>query len=192
MTSAQVEDQRVSIYLDRLHRALIQVPVKDREDIIREIHAHIKDSTIAVNHEAAIDRVLGLLGSPEELAGRYTTERMLADASRSFSPWLLLSSCWRWAKLGARGSAAFLVALFGYTMALGLTISAFLKPFMPSKVGMWIGPGGFVIGFQNHGHNHELLGKYFVPVILVLAFVFAIATTQALRWMIRSRAPTLP
>jgi hypothetical protein len=36
---------------------------------------------------------------------------------------------------------------------------------------------------------HELLGKYFVPVIAVVAFAFAIGTTHALRWMIRKRTP---
>lgn len=94
--------------------------------------------------------------------------------------------------MGAKGTLAFLIALFGYSMALGLTITIFLKPFMPSKVGMWVGPEGLNIGITAHPEiMHELLGNYFVPVIAVAAFAFAIGTTHALRRMIRKRTPSL-
>lgn len=193
MTSAQVTDQRIDAYLGRLKTALRRVPEDDKEDILREIHAHILDSTAnAADHDGSVDRVLRLLGTPEELASRYSTERLLTRASRSISPWLLLRTCWSWAKMGAKGTLAFLIALFGYSMALGLTITIFLKPFMPSKVGMWVGPEGLNIGITAHPEiMHELLGNYFVPVIAVAAFAFAIGTTHALRRMIRKRTPSL-
>lgn len=190
MTSAQIMDQRIEAYLARLKSALRKLPAEEREDILREIGAHILDSVgSSADREAAIERVLRLLGTPEELASRYSTESLLARASRSFSPWLLLHTCWRWAKLGTKGTLAFLVALFGYAMALGLTVAVFLKPFVPS-VGLWIGAEGLNVGSPTHPEvMHELLGKYFVPVIAVAAFAFAIGTTHALRWMIRKRTP---
>jgi len=192
MTSAQLMDARIENYLSRLETAMRGISARDQEDILREIRAHILDSVAgSANGEAAVDRVLGLLGTPEELAGRYRTECQLTRASRSFSPWLLLSTCWGWAKLGVKGTLAFLVALFGYATALGLTVAVFLKPFMPSKIGTWVGPEGFVaVGVPAHPEvMHELLGNYFVPVMAVVAFGFAIGTTHALRWMIRKRLP---
>lgn len=190
MTSAQIMDQRIEAYLNRLASALRRVPADDREDILREIGAHILDSVGgSADREAAIERVLRLLGTPEELASRYSTESLLARASHSFSPWLLLHTCWRWAKLGTKGTLAFFVALFGYTTAIALTVAIFLKPFIPS-VGLWIGPEGLNVGSPTHPEvMHELLGKYFVPVIALVAFAFAIGTTHALRWMIRKRTP---
>jgi uncharacterized membrane protein len=166
------------------------MPAEDREDILREIRAHILDSTAdAANRGETVERVLRLLGTPEELARRYSTESLLDRASHSFSPWLLIDTCWRWAKLGTKGTLAFLVALLGYSVALGLTVAVFLKPFMPS-VGLWIGAEGLNVGSPTHPEvMHELLGKYFVPVIAVVAFAFAIGTTHALRWMIRKRTP---
>lgn len=191
MTPAQPVDERIENYLTRLQQALGSIQVDQKEDILREIRAHILDSTAAAaQREAAIDRVLRLLGKPEELAARYTTEQLLTRASRSFSPWLLLRTSWRWAKLGIKGTLAFLVALFGYTMALALTVSVFLKPFMPDRVGMWVGRDGLNIGPTLHPAGmHEVLGNYFVPVIGVAAFAFAIGTTHALRWLMRKRAP---
>jgi uncharacterized membrane protein len=118
-----------------LQAALGQVPANEAEEIVREIRAHILDSSAAAtNGSEAIDRVLRLLGTPKELASRYRTESLLARASRSFSPWLLSQTCLRWAKLGIKGTLAFLLAVFGYTLALGLTVAVFLKPFMPSRL----------------------------------------------------------
>jgi hypothetical protein len=193
MTSEPLRDAQIENYLSRLETAMGGISAGDKEEILREIRAHVVDSVAgSSDRPAAVDRVLGLLGTPEELATSYRTECQLARASRSFSPWLLLRTCWGWAKLGVKGTLAFLVALFGYSMALGLTITIFLKPFMPSKIGTWIGPEGFqAVGYRDHPERmHELLGNYFVPVMAVVAFAVAIGTTHALRWMIRKRLPS--
>lgn len=183
-------DERIESYLQRLESALGRLAPLDREEILREIRAHIIDSTAGTaDRDGAVDRVLRLLGTPEELAYRYGTECMLTRASRSFSPWLLLRTCWRWARMGIKGTLAFLLALFGYTMALGLTISVILKPLMPSKVGLWIGPEGLNVGVTSHPEMmRELLGNWFVPVIAVAAFLIAVGTTRALQRMIRKRS----
>ena len=193
MTSQTMADKRIATYLNRLESALRGVSPESKEDILREIRAHIMDSA---EHSAdlvgAIDRVLRLLGTPEELAARYSAECQLERASRSFSPWLLLRTCWQWAKLGIKGTLAFFIALFGYGMALGFTVAVFLKPFMPSKIGWWSGPEGFGIIVPDHPEvMHEWLGNYFVPVIAAAAFLAAIGTTHILRWMMRKRAPGL-
>jgi HAAS len=200
MTSAQVSapnptqamDPRIEAYMARLDSALTGVPADAKQDILCEIRAHIMDSTgNSPDPHGTTDRVLRLLGTPEELAGRYSTECQLLRASHSFSPWLILRTCWGWAKLGIKGTLAFFVAVFGYSMALGFTASVFLKPFLPS-LGWWVGPESFGITIPAHPERmHELLGNYFVPVIAAAAFLSAIGTTQLLRWMMRKRAPGL-
>jgi len=193
MTTSTIADARIETYLNQLQSALRGVAPEYREDILREIRAHIMDSAEhSADHAGAIDRVLRLLGKPEELAARYSTECQLRRASRSFSPWLILGTCWNWAKLGIKGTLAFFVAVFGYSMALAFTGAVFMKSFMPSKVGMWIGADGLNIGAPAHPEQmHELLGNYFVPVIAFAAFLSAIGTTHFLRWMMRKRAPGL-
>jgi len=186
---APLTDNRVEYYLDRLATALAAVAPPERDEIVREIRAHIVDSVSgATGALGAVDRVLRLLGSPEELADRYTTERLLARAGHSFSPWLLLRTSWRWAKLGIAGTITFFLAFIGYGTALALTIAVFLKPFMPSRLGMWLGPKTLNVGVPDHPEAmRELLGHWFVPVIAVLAFAIAVGTTQALRWLISRR-----
>ncbi len=187
---AQSGDSRIDSYLGRLEKLLAPMAPDEKEDTLCEIRAHILDSTAgAADRDAAVDRVLRLLGPPEELAARYGTERMLTRAARSFSPWLLLRTCWRWAMLGVKGMLALILAMFGYSIALALTIAIFLKPFMPT-VGLWLGPYTLQVGTPNHPElERELLGHWFVPVMAVAACAIAVGTTHALRWMIRSRAP---
>jgi hypothetical protein len=191
MTSlAPLTDNRIESYLARLSSALAAVGPEERDEIVREIRAHILDSVSGATDPAgAVDRVLRLLGAPAELADRYTTERLLTRAGRSFSPWLLLRTSWRWAKLGIAGTITFFVAFIGYGMALALTVAVFLKPFMPSRLGMWLGPKTLNVGVPDHPEAmRELLGHWFVPVIAVAAFAFAVGTTQALRWLISRRS----
>jgi hypothetical protein len=181
---------RIETYLGRLSAALAGVVPAQKDEIVREIRAHILDSVSgATDPDGAVDRVLRLLGAPEELANRYATESLLTRAGSSFSPWLLLRTSWRWAKLGITGTIAFFLAFIGYGTALALTVAIFLKPFMPSRIGMWLGPRSFSVGVPNNpAEVHELLGQWFVPVIAVCAFVIAVGTTHALRWLIRRRA----
>jgi uncharacterized membrane protein len=184
-------DNRIETYLDRLDAALASVAPQEKQDIVREIRVHILDSIAhATDRDGAIERVLRLLGTPAELAERYSTECLLTRAGRSASPWLLLRTTWQWAKLGIRGVAAFLLAIVGYSAALGLTVALLLKPFMPHRVGMWVGPRGLIIGVPLHRAGmHEVLGQWFIPVSAVFAFVFAAGTTRALHWLIRRRSP---
>jgi hypothetical protein len=187
-STTEISDQQVQSYLGRLDEALAGSSAEEREDILLEIRAHILDSAAASpDRTGAIDRTLRLLGTPEELAGRYSAERMLTRASRSFSPWLLLRTCWRWAKLGIKGTLAFLLALFGYTIALAFTVALLLKPIMPSKVGLWVGREGLNLIPMHTDGMHELLGQWFIPVIALTAFATALGTTQGLRWMMRRR-----
>jgi hypothetical protein len=188
-TETPTKNQRVELYLARLESALGGVAPPERSEIVREIRAHILDSVSgATDPQGATDRVLRLLGTPEDLANRYAAESLFTRARYSFSPWLLMHTSWRWAKLGFRGMAAFFLALFGYTTALALTVSIFLKPFVPG-VGLWLGREGLNVGVPSHRElNHELLGQWFVPVIAVCAFAAAVGTTHALRWLIRRRS----
>jgi uncharacterized membrane protein len=185
-------DSRVEGYLGRLNSALRGISAAEKQEILFEIRAHIVDSvTSAPNREAAISRVLRLLGTPEELAQRYHTERLLIRASHSFSPWILLQTTWRWAKLGMKGTLAFFLALFGYGAAFTLTVVVILKPFRKANVGMWWGNDSFIIGAPAHPAGmHELLGQLFVPVMAAFAFALAVGTTHALRWLIRKRSTT--
>jgi hypothetical protein len=81
-----------------------------------------------------------------------------------------------------------MVALVGYVMALGFLVTVLLKPFFPDRIGLWVGHGNFVLGATGRGAGvHEVLGSLYIPVTMLLAFGTAVGTTQALRWLMRTR-----
>jgi hypothetical protein len=190
MTNATVPgvNPKVTDYVARLNAAVGRLPYAEACDLVREIGVHISEKLQGQSDDASVQRVLAALGSPEELAANYRAELMMARASRSFSPWQLLRAAAFWAKAGAKGIAVFLLALFGYTAGLALTLTVVMKPFLP-KIGLWIGNGSFDFGMPSGNATHELLGHWYIPVVTSLAFAIVIGTTQALRMLMRKRIP---
>jgi len=65
----------------------------------------------------------------------------------------------------------FFVALFGCVTVLALAFAVFLRPFLPSTIGLWLGSEGFDVGVLGHPETqHELPGQWFVPVNLSCGF----------------------
>lgn len=187
-STAPVVNPKVADYLARLNASVGRLPHAEACDLVREIEVHICDKLDGQTDDVAVQCVLASLGSPEELAANYRAELMMVRASRSFSPWKLLRAAANWAKVGAKGVAVFLLALFGYVAGLALTLTVVMKPFLP-KIGLWVGNGNFAFGMPPGNATHELLGNWYIPVVTIMAFGIVIGTTQALRWMMKKRVP---
>ncbi|MGA8764843.1 MAG: hypothetical protein WB562_18385 [Candidatus Sulfotelmatobacter sp.] len=191
ITNRGTAESMIRRYLMELQTALRGISSAEREEILCEIEAHIADSLAGERgNEAAVERVLASLGSPQKLAERYRTEFLLARAGRSFSPWLLLRTSWRWAQTGFKGMMVFFVALVGYGTGVAFTVTLLLKPFMPKQIGLWVGRGTLEVGTPGNAPGlHEVLGNRFAPVITLLAFGTVVGTTQLLRWLMSKRTP---
>jgi hypothetical protein len=186
MSPTQEHWLQVDNYLSNLRKSLPHMPVEEREEIVREISAHIREC--AQEPGSSIDNVLKRLGSPESLASEYGHDRLMRRARRSFSPVLILRVTLALARRGAEGFALFLGTLVGYTMGGGLVLTAILKPFFPRNVGLWIGPGVFDFGFRvplHSGPVHEVLGQWYIPVALGAGYLFIWLTTSGIRWYLR-------
>src|SRR5262249_33540990 len=100
MTSAVAIDNHIADYMRGLDTALGGITPEQKNDILREIRGHITESVSgSAEPDKALERVIRMLGNPRELPERYRTEALLTRASRSFSPWVLFQTSWRWAKL---------------------------------------------------------------------------------------------
>ena len=186
MNPTQEHWLQVDNYLSRLRKRLPHMPVEEREEIVREISAHIREC--AQEPDSNIDNVLKGLGSPESLASEYGHDRLMRRASRGFSPLPILRVTLALARRGAEGFALFLGALVGYGMGGGLVLTAILKPIFPRNVGLWIGPGVFDFGFHVPRYSdpvHEVLGHWYIPIALGVGYFFVWLTTSGIRWYLR-------
>jgi len=75
--------------------ALRGVEENEVREIVEELRSHILEKAVGGD----VDSALAALGGPEELAGRYLTDSLLARAAGSRSPVRLLRSLLRWASL---------------------------------------------------------------------------------------------
>jgi uncharacterized membrane protein len=124
-------EPQIGSYLTALRTHLGPLTVVEREEIIREITAHIRDS--AEEPGVSVESVLGRLGPAEALAAQYRDGLLITRASQSISPPVLLRGALRLATKGAFGILVFFLGMFGYLTGGSLVLSALLKPIFPAN-----------------------------------------------------------
>jgi uncharacterized membrane protein len=180
-------DMQMESYLKVLRQHLAPLTLNEREEIVMEIAAHVRDS--AEQSGASVEAVLARLGPAEALAAQYRDGLLISRASRSLSPLLLLRATLRVSSKGIAGIVVFFVGLFGYAMGGGLVVTALLKPILPANTGLWILDGHVVssgVLFPPPAlPAHEVLGMSYILIALVLGSLTLLATTWAIRSFLR-------
>jgi uncharacterized membrane protein len=178
---------QIDNYLTALRTHLGPLTIAEREEIVREIGAHVRDS--AEESGASVETVLARLGSASELAAQYRDGLLIRRASRSFSPLLLLRATLRLATKGFFGILVFFLAVFGYVVGANLVLTALVKPMLPAHTGLWVNNGHFVaagIDFLPPASGyHELLGLWYIPIALTIGSLTLLFTTFAIRASLR-------
>jgi len=176
-------DVQIDHYLTVLRLHLGPLTIREREEIVREITAHVRDS--AEEPGASVEGVLGRLGTPEELAAQYRDGLLISRARHSVSPIVLLRATFRIATKGIAGIVVFFLALFGYAVGGGLVLTALVKPILPGNTGAWVQDGHFVTSgvlFPPPGAPaHEILGMSYILIALVIGSLTLLFTTWAIR-----------
>lgn len=207
--------QLIDQYCGRLRKALAEAPAAERDEIVEDVRQHVLERVGAEGQvtEQALESILRAVGDPDDLASEYRMHAMLRHAATTTSPLILLKTTIRWATTGTVGLIASLITLGGYGCAAVFYLSAFLKPFFPSRIGLWLRPqhsvtfgywdgrlsqtelygislrppASFVLGTlgPTDGPVNDLLGIWLVPVALVCGVFVMLATTLFARWFIR-------
>jgi len=181
-------EQQMKNYLDALRLHLSHMNLNEREEILKEISAHIRD-------DAEMGRTMGTilerLGPPQELAAQYRDDLLISTASRSVSPLRLMRAALRLATRGVFGIFVFFVGVIGYAMGGGFVLSGMIKPIFPAHTGVWIQDGHLVAsGTQFPGvidpRAHEVLGMWYIPLLLTAGSLTLLLTTFLIRAALRT------
>ena len=181
-------ETQVNDYLAQLRAALNGMTVSEREDIVEEIHMHIRERIAdqAIN----LNAVLARLGPAQDLAQQYRTGLLVQRAQRSISPLVILRAALRWATTGVVGFMVFVIAIVGYSTGACLLLLALIKPFFPANTGLWVGPEQFNFSFRLGATMtnpaspvHEILGWWLIPVCLTIGSLSLVATTKLLQFL---------
>jgi uncharacterized membrane protein len=180
------DTKQINTYLSSLRTHLGPMTLSDRDEIVREITAHIRDS--AEESGVSVETILARLGSAEELAAQYRDGVLIRQASRSISPVTLMRGALRLATKGVSGVLVFFVGIFGYIMGGGMVLSGMIKPIFPANTGMWIRDGhmiAFGTQFPRVPPAQEVLGMWHIPLMLTAGSLTLLATTFVIRTSLR-------
>ncbi len=179
---------QINDYLTQLRAALTSMTVSEREDIVEEIHMHIRERIS--DPATSLHAVLAGLGPAHELAQQYRTGVLVQRARTSISPVVILRAALRWATTGVAGFVAFMIAIVGYSSGVAFLLMALLKPFFPAYTGLWVGPDQFAFNFRmgatmtSPGSQvHEVLGWWLIPVCLTIGSLSLVLTTKVLQFL---------
>jgi hypothetical protein len=180
-------DKLMESYVATLHLQLAPLTLGEREEIVMEIVAHVRDS--AEQSDASVESVLERLGPAKALAAQYRDGLLIRRASRSISPIVLLRATLRLATRSVAWIIVFFLSAFGYMFGAGCVIVAFAKMIVPSHAGAWVQDGrlvdfgAFVNGIPTDAH--EVLGIWIIPLGLTVGSLTLLLTTFLIRNSLR-------
>jgi hypothetical protein len=180
------DTKQINTYLSSLRTHLGPMTLSERDEIVREITAHIRDS--AEESGVGVETILARLGSAEDLAAQYRDGALIRQASRSISPVTLMRGALRLATKGVSGVLVFFVGMFGYILGGGMVLSGMIKPIFPAHTGMWMRDGqmiAFGTQFPRIPPAHEVLGMWYIPLMLTAGSLTLLATTFVIRTSLR-------
>jgi uncharacterized membrane protein len=186
--NSMTSNPMIESYFAALANQLSDLPQAKRDEVVRELRAHVFDrlEQIAVPTDDDCRTVLKAMGSPEEIARQYRLELLLNRSAWRISPWSVLRTLFRWTLTGIQGYIVFVLAVIGYTMAAAFYITALLKPFFPHNVGVFISEQCLNLAhFPGPPPGTEILGVYYIPVAVFVGFLFTLGTTLAIRFVAR-------
>ncbi|MGA2672867.1 MAG: DUF1700 domain-containing protein [Terracidiphilus sp.] len=180
-------EMQIDSYLTALRLHLGPLTIAEREEIVREIAAHVRDS--AEESGASVETILARLGPAKELAAQYRDGLLIRKASRSHSPLVLLRATLRLATKSVFGIFVLFCGIFGYSFGAGFVVIALAKTIVPAHAGAWVqdgrlvSMGAFIYGVSPQAH--EVLGMWIIPLGLIAGSLTLLLTTFLIRTSLR-------
>ncbi|PLX05635.1 MAG: hypothetical protein C0598_14030 [Marinilabiliales bacterium] len=169
-------------YLKRVEKKARVLSQDDKTEILMDINSHIYEGIQRETNVNETDSLLNLiekLGDPDDFMQPIIAERKINEATRTFNPKTVYQALSFNFKNGIIYSIFSVLYLF--LLAFGFLIIT--KLIIPSKTGLFYYENKFhSFGFvsNNEGMN-EILGFWFIPVVLLAAAVFYLIITLLLR-----------
>jgi len=166
-------------YIKRINRSVASLSKADQQDIQLEFNSHIYESMLGSTLETEVDSLLDVLqklGAPEEVLIQLVADKKLEQATRTFNPAHIFKAL----ALNVSNGISYTIFIILY-LILGVGVfSVGAKIFYPDKVGFYVYEKGWSIGIGENSGT-EVLGNWFIPVMLGVLLVLYILTTLMLK-----------
>ncbi|PTS92049.1 hypothetical protein DBR11_27690 [Pedobacter sp. HMWF019] len=168
-------------YLDRIQRATKSLSKEDQLEIMMELNSHIYENFSQKKSDNEIEQLLDILqklGSPEEVLKPLVADKKLTQATRTFNPVHIFKAL----ILNIGNGLSYIIFFLLYLCLFAFIFLIGAKTILPDRVGLFYKKGStFILGMSSNYPGHEMLGNWFIPVMIALTIVFYLLLTFLLK-----------
>lgn len=172
-------------YMKRVKKATSSLSKQNQDDIYMEFNSHIFEAIQQKNGINEIDLLLDILenlGVPEEVLKPLVADKKLEQATKTFNPIHVFKAL----VLNFTNGITYIIFFFLYLLLFGFVFLIFAKITNQSEVGLFYKDASFmVLGIVDNTNKNgvtELLGNWFIPVMLISIVFFYILITILLKF----------
>jgi len=185
----QKASQRIyTDYMKRIKRATASLSKINQDDIYMEFNSHIFEAIQHKNETNELDSLLDIiekLGSPEEVLKPLVADKKLEQATKTFNPIHVFKAL----VLNFTNGISYIFFFILYLFLFGFVFLIFAKIINPSLVGLHMKKESlsvFILGItsshdQIKNQTTEVLGNWFIPVMLLSIIIFYFLITLLLK-----------
>ena len=174
-------------YMKRVKKTIKPLYAKDQKEILLEINSHIYEGLQHKKAESEIDALLDILdklGPPEEVLRPLVADKKMEQATTTFNPLHIFKAL----ALNITNGISYVFFFILYLCLFGFVFLIYAKITNSEGVGLFINNGQFqALGklnpeyLQDSGYT-EVLGNWFIPVMLLSILVFYLLITLLLKF----------
>jgi len=173
-------------YIKRVRKVIKSLPHQDQIEVLLEFNSHIYEGLQRQKSETEIDNLLDVLdklGIPEEVLKPLVADKKLEQATKTFNPLHIIKAL----MLNITNGISYLIFFFLYLFLFGFVYLIFAKLVNPNEVGLFFQNGSFVVigklssEIRSIAVFTEVLGNWFIPVMLLSIIVFYFMITYLLK-----------
>ena len=172
-------------YMKRVKKATSSLSKQNQDDIYMEFNSHIFEAIQHKNGENEIDVLLDTLeklGIPEEVLKPLVADKKLEQATKPFNPIHVFKAL----VLNFTNGITYIIFFILYLFLFGFVFLIFAKIANPTEVGLYFRDASFmVLGISSDAKESgvsEILGNFFIPVMLLSIVVFYLLLTLLLKF----------
>ena len=185
----QKASQRIyNDYMKRIKRTTASLSKINQDDVYMEFNSHIFEAIQHKNETNELDSLLDIiekLGSPEEVLKPLVADKKLEQATKTFNPIHVFKAL----VLNFTNGISYIFFFILYLFLFGFVFLIFAKIINPSLVGLHMKKESlsvFVLGItsshdQIKNQTTEVLGNWFIPVMLLSIIIFYFLITLLLK-----------
>ena len=168
-------------YIGDVKHIISTLPKEDQDDILMEINSHIYESMQRNKSISEIDGIvetLDKLGNPYDSLSLLVADRKLSQATKTFNPIHVFKALY----LNISNGIMYVLFSLLYLVLFSFIFLIFAKIIYPQKTGLFVGenPIQFSFGIVDNTST-EILGNWFIPVVLILIVVIYLFITLLLK-----------